>query len=214
MTNDFDAELNETSFHDAAIIYRAGRWRRDEAKMLSRFEAGLDGSVLADAAAMFSVARQFPDRDKQQKRRPEHFSEAVHPLREALDGLNDANLINRVVKLSNDFKLIEGLVALGKSGNSIDTISACSKFIWCASPTIGIIYDERARSQLRRLGHTIPRVGYAEFVRAFRLELKRHGEQLDQSLPLLGSLALRPWQKAKLLDFWLYSNGELPHSKP
>ena len=205
----FDPETDEVSLHDAAIIYRAGRWRRLEARTLDAFAVGVDGAALAEAAALFKVARLFPGEKGSKDKRAGLLAPIAPMLEEAAQGLTAENLTVRVQELSDRLKAQPKLVRISDKDKPFSTISPCSKFLWCMRPEIGIIYDERAREALSRKQSKVSLGDYSGFVEAFREEFRRRGAELDEVLPLLGALADRPWMKAKLLDFWLYTNGKL-----
>ncbi|MGQ3049846.1 MAG: hypothetical protein ACT6Q8_24275 [Niveispirillum sp.] len=203
--------MPSVSFQQCAENYLRGRWVGVEKRFIESM-AYITPTLLDDIAASFIISRQFPRRSNV---RSFDFEPVVLPLKEALDGIDCHNLVDRVEVMADRLCAVPGLVKRNAAGKPDRPISACSKFIWCGRPDIGVIYDRRARVYLRELGHASPDGDYSAYVRAFRSELSRLDNEIypvaaSYSSVLTissGQLIAMEWFPAKLLDLWLYSNG-------
>ncbi|WP_154667319.1 hypothetical protein [Niveispirillum irakense] len=204
--------MEYVEFKKCAEKYLNNRWVGIEKSFIEKMNSSINESILNEIAASFIISRQFPRRSSSD--RNSDFSPVIAPLSQAIDGVSHINIIARVEKMADDLRAIPGLVKHNAAGNPDRPISACSKFIWCGRPDVGVIYDRRARTFLRKLGHSVPDGDYGAYVRAFRAELSKRSEAIsavsstyEPLLVVSGPLSAADWFPSKLLDLWLYSNG-------
>ena len=87
-------------------------------------------------------------------------------------------------------------------------ISAASKFLWFANPEVEIIYDSRAARSMRRLNRITWKSDYAAYVKSFLELLSERRSEIEEAVKAMGLPKPYPWAASKLLDSWLYQNGD------
>lgn len=194
------------TFCEATVRDAMDEWLPQLAALIDRAAASLDAEAVTRTAQVFMVARSFSRRSDTE--RVEDFAPAVPLISRAVAGLTEDNLVERVEGLMRNMGAVPGLVRRTRDGRPYGVLSAASKFVWTAAPSVGIIIDGRARRCLAR-AHPIERRGaYGAFVHAARTEMARHANFIEALVPHApAELRGAPWLRAKIFDFCLYAHG-------
>lgn len=193
-------------FCEATVRDAMDQWLLRLAALIDRAAASLDAEAVTRTAQVFMVARSFSRRGEGE--RIEDFAPVVPLLSRAVTGITADNLVERVEALMRDMGAVPGLVRRTREGRPYGVLSAASKFVWTAAPSVGVIIDGRARRCLSG-AHPIDRRGaYGAFVHATRTEMVQHADFIEALVPHAPvEMRNAPWLRAKIFDFCLYAHG-------
>ncbi|MDP4005056.1 hypothetical protein [Methylobacterium sp. NEAU K] len=195
-------------FDDEVVSAAMVAWLPRLAPLVEAMSRRIDARTIELTAAAFIVARSFPRRSLDS--RASDFLPVVALLSDTVDGLTDTNLVERVDALADAISATPGLVRQ-RGERPVRPISAASKLVWTARPSIGIIFDARARNCLMFAGLLQRSGGYGAYVQAVRSEMPKHTETIARLAKHAGpQLADAPWLPGKIFDFCLYAHaGEI-----
>jgi len=146
------------------------QWERHERALHEDISRKLSAEAIRTALSYFQVARGFAGLDE----KAEMVAKALIKMSK---GLNEGNVIDRVINLSDYFF---------REFNS-KNLSAASKLLWlrCRNPVV--ILDSRTAAALNKLGYRVKKGDYVSFYRAWheeygkrRFELQRAAKRLKE----------------------------------
>lgn len=198
-------KVNTLVFDDAVVSAAMTAWLPRLGPLVEAMAARIDARTIELTAAAFIVARSFPRRNLGD--RASDFLPIVALLSEAVDGITDENLVERVDGLADAISASPGLVRQ-RGERPVRPISAASKLVWTARPSVGIIFDARARNCLMSAGLLRRWGGYGAYVEAVRSEMPKHADTIARLAGSAGpQFTNAPWLPGKIFDFCLYAHA-------
>lgn len=211
------------SFQQAAEMYRKGRRWEIESPLMEAFSGSVTSQDVARLASLFQIARQFPrwNPDRTNRKPADEYQAVVKRIKDYGQGLTSEDMVPTVNRLAAELsrlRVIHGEGAFrtvddGSEGRPYTKggcvpISAASKFLWFANPEVGIIYDTRAARSMRRLNRITWKSDYAAYVKSFLELLSERRSEIEEAVKAMGLPKPYSWAASKLLDSWLYQNGD------